>query len=96
MKIQITLVPVTSRYQTFQRVKTTTTTTTTATLPTALAAFIAITHKAIANVANALVSGVTRSIKAINHAMTLMNVNLEHMIVNTRVSTQMEVTSARV
>lgn len=94
MKIQITLVPVTSRYPTFQRVKTTTTTT--ATLPTALAAFIAITPKAIANVANALVSGVTRSIKAINHAMTLMNVNLEHMIVNTRVSTQMEVTSARV
>lgn len=96
MKIQITLVPVTSRYPTFQRVKTTTMTTTTATLPTALAAFIAITPKAIANVANALVSGVTRSIKAINHAMTLMNVNLEHMIVNTRVSTQMEVTSARV
>lgn len=96
MKIQIILVPVTSRYQTFQRVKTTTKTTTTATLPTALAAFIAITPKAIANVANALVSGVTRSIKAINHAMTLMNVNLEHMIVNTRVSTQMEVTSARV
>lgn len=96
MKIQITLVPVTSRYQTFQRVKTTTTTTTTATLPTALVAFIAITPKAIANVANALVSGVTRSIKVINHAMTLMNVNLEHMIVNTRVSIQMEVTNARV
>ena len=57
---------------------------------------LAMTPKAIANVANALVSLATSSKAAINHVRTLMNVNWAHMTVNTRVSTRTEATNARV
>lgn len=91
-KAQITRVPVARRCRPFPHAIGTTP----APLLMGPAIWFAMTPKATVNAASAPVSEATRSTMAINHAVTLTNVNWARMTVNTSVSTRMVVTNARV